>query len=276
MSVNVVKRRNHEVPKGLLKNWLGSEGGQQGVHYVDLSSGVLKFEKGKEAAFAITDHLYVPQRQNGVRDDALEDWFSIDENGLALFASSAATGTLESFTNHKMIKQAIRACIALGSRSAYNMYMAMSVMQPATGSLHEAAVANVLNSIGHKFKVFSRWKFLVLYDLPATLLISERPFIDFTIRGFDMVAMPLTPRALLLGTPPDQAGRSTMQLGVGPAGPQHHRIVQMHNRASVEMARQWMVGGTRSELEAIQAELTPERVLARRRTDRVVIERAAG
>lgn len=274
MSGKIVKRRNHEVPKGLLKNWSGSEDGDEGLHYVDLSSGVLKFEKGKEAAFAVTDHLYVPQRLNGERDDALEDWFSIDENGLALFARSAATGALESFTNQKMINQAIRACIALGSRSAYGMYMTMSVMEPTTGSHHEVAVANILNSIAHKFKAFSTWKFLVLYGLPIPLLISERPFIDFTTRGFDMVAMPLAPRALLLGTPPDQAGGSTMQLGVGPAGPQHHRVAEMYNRASVEMARQWMVGGTRSELEAVQAELTPERVLARRRTDRVIIERA--
>ncbi|WP_143296502.1 hypothetical protein [Acetobacter sp. DsW_54] len=268
-----MKRRNHEVPKGILKNWLGSEADHEGAHYIDLSSGVLKFEKGKEAAFAITDYLYVPQRPNGERDDALEDWFSIDENGLALFALSAATGALKSFTDQKMINQAIRACIALGSRSAYGMYMATSVMEPTTGSRHEAAVANVLNSIGHKFKKFSTWEFLVIYDLPAPLLISERPFADFTTRNVDMVAMPLAPRALLLGMPPDQANRSTMSLRVGPAGPQHHRVVKMYNDASVEMARQWIVGGTRSELEVLQAELTPEKVLARRRTDRAFIER---
>ncbi len=106
MSGKIVKRRNHEVPKGLLKNWLGSEDGHEGAYYIDLSSGELKFDKGKEVAFAITDHLYVPLRLNGERDDALEDWFSIDENGLALFARSAATGALESFTNQKMINQA--------------------------------------------------------------------------------------------------------------------------------------------------------------------------
>lgn len=267
-----MKRRNHEVPKGLLKNWLGSEAGHEGAHYIDLSSGVLKFEKGKEAAFAVTDYLYVPERPNGERDDALEDWFSIDENGLALFALSAATGALKSFTNLKMINQAIRACIALGSRSAYGMYMATSVIGSTTGSRHEAAVANVFRSIGHKFKTFSTWEFLVLYNLPVPLLISERPFVDFTTRRIDMVAMPLAPRALLLGTPPDQTSGSMMPLRVGPAGPQHHRVVEMYNDASVEMARQWIVGETRSELEVRQAELTPEKVLARRRTDRPFIE----
>lgn len=273
MSKKIVKRRNHEVPKGLLKQWLGSSASKDGLHYVDLSDGSLKFEPGREAAFAITDYLYVPQRSDGERDDSLEDWFSVDENGLALFAQSAATATLESFTNQKMINQAIRACIALGSRSAYGMYMAMSVIEPESGSHHEAAVDIVLQSIGQRFKLFSTWKFLILHDLPIPLLISERPFLDFTHRGSNMVAMPLAPRVLLLGTPSDPPGGPMMQLAAGRAGPEHQRIARMVNQMSVEMARQWMVGGTRGELEAIQHELTPEKVLERRQTDRVITTR---
>lgn len=273
MSKKIVKRRNHEVPKGLLKQWLGSSAGQDGLHYVDLSDGSLKFERGREAAFAITDYLYVPQRSNGERDDSLEDWFSVDENGLALFAQSAAMGTLESFTNQKMINQAIRACIALGSRSAYGMHMAMSVIEPASGSHHEAAVEIVLRSIGERFKRFSTWKFMVVHDLPIPLLISERPFLDLTHRALDIVAMPLAPRVLLLGTPSETPGGSMMELGVGRAGAEHQRIAKMVNQMSVEMARQWMVGGTHGELEAIQHELTPEKVLKRRRTDRVIATR---
>ena len=114
-----VKRRNHEVPKGLLKNWLSSRGVDEGFHYVDLSTHDLRFEKGKEAKFAITDYLYVPERKEGKRDDALENWFSVDENGLAQFARSAAAGKLQSFKNPKFLNQAIRGCIALGSRNAY-------------------------------------------------------------------------------------------------------------------------------------------------------------
>jgi hypothetical protein len=265
------KRRNHEVPKGLLKNWLGSEGSDEGLHHIDLADGELRFEKGREAKFAITEHLYVPERVNGGRDDALENWFSIDENGLAPFARSAAAGTLATFTSEKLINQAIRACIALGYRSAYGMFMAMSVLEPLTASRHEAAVANVVRSIGQKFRVFSTWQFLVLYDLPVPLLISERPFQDFTPRGLAMVAMPLGPRALMLGRPPDHPSGSKMQLGVGPAAPEHQRIAKMHSQASIKMARQWVVAESRAELKAVQSELTPEKVLTRRRTDRVIL-----
>lgn len=266
----MVKRRNHEVPKGLLKNWLGHQGSKDGLHYVDLKDGSLHFEEGKGANFAITDYIYVPERKNGERDDWLENWFSTDENGLAVFAQHAAHGSLSSFNNEKMIVQAIRACIALGSRSAYGMFLAMSFLQAQTEAVHEAAVANVLRSIGQKFREFSTWDFVVLYDLPISLIVNERPFMDFTFRGFDMVSMALGPRSLLMGTPSAKAGRKEMSIGVGRAAAEHQRIVNMHNHAAIEMARQWIVAGTRSELEAIEAELTPEKVLKRRQTDRVI------
>lgn len=272
----MVKRRNHEVPKGLLKNWIGQEGGKEGLHYVDLSTGALHFEEGREANFAITDYIYVPERFDGVRDESLENWFSVDENGLAVFAQKAAAGTLASFTNQKLINQAIRACIALGSRSAYGMYMAMTAIPLDTGSLHEAAVANILRSIGQKFTAFKTWNFIVLYNLPVPLFVSEKPFLDLTFRGIDMVSMALGPRSLMMGTPSDEPDRLQMSLGVGPGGPAHARIANMHNHATIEMARQWIVGGSRSELEAILPELTPEKVLTRRKTDRVIVGLASG
>lgn len=267
----MVKRRNHEVPKGLLKSWIGQEGGKDGLHYIDLSTGALCFERGREASFAITDHIYVPERANGERDDALEDWFSVDENGLAVFAQMAAAGTLARFTNEKLINQAIRACIALGNRSAYSMFMAITASGVADGSPHEFAVANILRSTGQKFRAFSTWDFLVLYNLPVPLLISERPFLDFTPRGQDMVLMALGPRSLMIGTPCDNPSRRQMSLGVGPAKPEHQRMAAIHNHMSVEMARQWVVASSRAELEAFADELTPEKVLARRQTDRVII-----
>lgn len=266
----MVKRRNHEVPKGLLKNWLGREGSKQGLHYIDLTAGGIRFEEGKEASFAITDYIYVPERPDGERDDSLEDWFSIDENGLAVFAHRAAAGTLSSFNNQKLIIQAIRACIALGNRSAYCMFMALTVLESLSGAPHEAAVANVLRSIGQKFRAFSAWDFTILYDLPVPLLISERPFLDFTPRGHNMVFMALGPRSLMMGTSSNQLNRPEMMISVARATFAHERIAKMHNHAAIEMARQWVVAGTRAELEAIQTELTPEKVLKRRKTDRVI------
>lgn len=271
MSQGTVKRRNHEVPKGLLRNWLGQDGSKEGIHFIDLSNGKLRFEQGKNANFAITDFLYVPERENGERDDGLENWFSVDEDGLAQFARRAGDGSLSSLSE-KSVNQAIRACIALGHRSAYSMYMAMSALGPSNGSRHITAVDNVVNSIAHKFQAFRNWEFLILYDLPVSLFISERPFLDFTPRDADMVMMPLGPRSLMLGSPPSAANRAEMQINVQKATSIHRRIAEMHNHASIEMARQWVIAGTRAELGSIASDLTPEKVMKRRQTDRVIIE----
>lgn len=267
----MVKRRNHEVPKGLLIGWVGREDNKDGLHYVDLSTGALCFEQGREARFAITDYIYVPERETGERDDALEDWFSVDENGLAVFSQMAATGTLTSLTNEKLITQAIRACIALGNRSAYNMFMAISATVAADHSPHEFAVANILRSCSQKFRAFSTWDFRVFYDLPVPLLISERPFLDFTPRGQDMVMMALESRSIMLGTPSDDPTRRQMSLGVCPSTPEHSRIAMMYNFATKEMARQWIVASSRTELETILPQLTPEKLLVRRKTDHVIV-----
>lgn len=86
-----------------------------------------------------------------------------------------------------------------------------------------------------------------------------------------MVLMPLGPRALMMGTSGNRPSASEMQLGVGSARPAHERIAKMYNHASVEMARQWIVTESRAELEAIHRELTREKVLTRRQTDRVIV-----
>lgn len=117
-----LKKRNHTVPRCLLKNWVSVRGGESGISYFDIERQQKFFERGKNARFAIFDYLYVPYREDGRRDDSLEDWFSKDENGLALVAKAAHDGELGKLTKMKYINQAARACIALGYRSPYQMY----------------------------------------------------------------------------------------------------------------------------------------------------------
>ncbi|MFW8596036.1 hypothetical protein [Cribrihabitans neustonicus] len=201
----------------------------------------MKFEAGKKANFAITQFFYVPEREGGRRDEELEDWFSVDENGLAQIARAAESGTLSNFENPKLLNQAIRACIALGSRSAYSMYMGMHFFFQNEQSPHETSVDNVWRSISCKFNQFRSWDFKVLYDLPAPLLLNDRPFADFTPRDIDAVAMPLGPRSLLIGSCGDSRNDSKMKVSAIKGQPEHKKIVDMVNHFSIEMARQWIV-----------------------------------
>jgi hypothetical protein len=104
---------------------------------------------------------------------------------------------------------------------------------------------------------------LALYDytvfcgLPAPLLVSEAPFIDWRVRARPaqpFVSLPLGPYCLLVGTPSGKTSR------VGPVlwksavamGP-----FKDHNRHIAESARLWIVATTEDQLVAVQGRFAP-------------------
>lgn len=274
----VVKRRNHEVPKGLLKNWLSTSSGQTGHHYIGIapSTSGPTFETGGNANFAITDYIYVPFVNSTERDDTLEDWFATDESGLAPFAKAAQSGQLDEFDNPKLMNQALRACVALGYRSAYHFFMVAELLDQndeisETGAPHFEAVRNAWSVFDLKFKQFLNWDFLVLHDLPGSLMVNEQPFRDWTLRkGVPaMVTMALGPNTLLVGSPPKDVMRRETHIRVS-AAPERSKLVELHNHIVVETARQWIVATNEAQLAEIAPRLTDELVLQRRRTDREV------
>lgn len=271
-----VKRRNHEVPRGLLRNWIGSCGGKARFHYRSLHDFQTKFEVGQQAKFAITDYLYVPYSEKGERDDELENWFSIDENSLAKLAKAARRGRPEQITQHKLITQAIRACVALGYRSAYQFYcttefFARNQRAPGPGIVHHAAVQNAWHTYRLKFAQLLNWDYRILYGLCADLLTNDRPFHDWTLRSppQSLVTMPLAPSALLIGKPPDDQERRELTFAFVPFHG-NDSIIDQHNRFILETARHWVVAKTEAQLAAIAAELLRRRVQERMKLDRGV------
>lgn len=268
-----LKRRNHEVPRGLLKNWLSSSGGQQGYHYWDYADFTRKFEKGTWANFAVTEYLYVPYISSTERSDALEDWFSIDENGLARLAVAAHSGQSKSFSS-KIMSQAIRASIGLGYRSAYQFHCAAKVLEAHDPDrhVHGMMVENVSHVLGKKFSQFSNWDFLVLHSLPVDLLISERPFHDWTIRPnpHALVTMPLAPNAMLVGTPPKNEARREMSIAWEKAD-DRRELAEQQNHFTIENARQWIVSRASAQIDGLSLEMSGEKLDARKKFDRYIV-----
>jgi hypothetical protein len=276
-----IKRRNHEVPRGLLKNWKGFKEGKAGFHFHDLSDFRTKFEVGEKAKFAITEYLYVPHDEEGVRNDELEDWFSTDESGLAVLSKIAQDGQPDAITNDRVIKQAIRACVALGYRNAYQFYMmgellARNGVPVESGGVHQVMVMNAWEIYRTKFAQLLNWDYHILYDLPVNLLTNDRPFHDWTIRPtpVPLVTMSLGPSAMLVGMPPADTKRRylTVSWRAIPARP---KLAEMHNVCVLETARQWVVASTEAQLNAVAPELTKDRVENRRALDRYVFWRKA-
>jgi hypothetical protein len=257
-----------------LKHWIVQSSEGVGHHYWCFSDFSTKFSKGKKAEFAITDYLYVPYVSPEERSDELEDWFAVDESGLAVLSAAAHFGRPGDVQSEKTLQQAIRAAIALGFRSAYQFYLISEQFNPkdADEPVHLRIVENAYRIFNVKFRQFRNWQFMVLYDLPVDLLISERPFHDWTLRGDQMqiVTMPLAPRALLVGQPPSDPKRREMSIQWHRASDRGKLAVQQ-NHFSIETARQWIVSCTAEQLHSHASELGRERLEQRRATDRRVL-----
>jgi hypothetical protein len=91
------KRKNHEVSKCLLLNWLHDTILPVGIHYFDLQQYEQKFEVGRRANFAATEYLYTPAVSARERQAAVEDWFSVDETALGMLAKAAHNGSPNEF-----------------------------------------------------------------------------------------------------------------------------------------------------------------------------------
>jgi hypothetical protein len=267
------KCKNHEVSRCLLLNWLDSSVEPARIHYFDLADNQQKFEIGKRATFATTNYIYTPMLTSGARASGFEDWLSVDEGGLGLLAKAAhssSPGLLPK--DARFMSRAIRACIALGCRSAYGFYMISQIPRLAdmleVDSVHEAVVTMSLEAMRKKFIQFSNWDFTVINNLPGNLIINEQPFRDWTLRGnlFPAVTMPLAPRALLYGQPPKSLRSRQMTLAWVSA-PDRLSLVERHNKFVIETARQWVVGRNANVISDISPDLSDDRVQQRRAAD---------
>lgn len=90
-------RRNHFVPRFILKNWVTQGHRYEGVYCFDIEEDRSYFAsaRGKSGlGFAAADDLYIPV-VNGDRSTALEKWFSSFEGPLSHVTRQALTRTEE-------------------------------------------------------------------------------------------------------------------------------------------------------------------------------------
>jgi hypothetical protein len=263
------KRRNHTVPKSLLKRWHDPTAG--GLHYIDCTSGIVEFELGIDANFAISPYQYVPIRA-GYRDEDLEDWFSGDENFLALLSGSSQRRRHEVLEPHNVGK-AVRAVLSLAYRSSYEYGLTQKLIAKLNPGLSEEEVMRmVVDQYKEVYftnsKILTEFDYTIFYDLSDELLICDRPAFDMRVRGdeFQMFHMPLGPNAALIAMPKADAKPVVKKV----SGANKSSIVSMLNHQTVERARQFVVG-TSDSLNNHLAELAPQKVQQRATKDQLIM-----
>ena len=243
-----------------LRNWVW-EHGQVGTRYLDCLDGEIKFDDGKKARFAAEKIFYV-SLQKDADDAAHRAGPPIHEGGLARFLRAAQLGKPEDAGPVADVQRAAQDCVELVLICAYqrdaNDALARYALEPMFEDEIRAAVISDIRRmyIGLREQL-ALYDFTVFHGLPAPLLISEAPFIDWRLRARPVqpfVSLPLGPYSLLVGTPSGKTSRvgPVLWKTVAAMGP-----FKEHNRYLVESARLWIVATTDEQLAAIKDRFAP-------------------
>lgn len=258
----------HEVQHPLrpfLRNWLW-EHGRVGTRFLSCADGTIGFDEGKKARFAAESPIHVPLARN-VADDAPRAGPSIHESGLARFLRAAQMGRPEEAGPAADVQRAVQDCIELGLLCAYQREAlaahARYALEPMFDDEIRAAVAGDIRRtyVGLREQL-ALYDYTVFHGLPAPLLLSDSPFVDWRVRAkppMPFVTMPLGPYCLLVGTPSNKTSR------VGPVAWKSAAVMgpfKDHNRHVFEGARLWLVATTDEQLLELQPRFAPAEAVA--------------
>jgi hypothetical protein len=243
-----------------LKNYVW-EHGRIGTRYLDCTNGEIKFDEGKKSRFAAEPYIHVPLGKDAV-DDAQIDGPAIQEAGLARFLRAAQLGTPEQAGSVAEVQRAVQDCVELGVFSAYQLEARQAAARYAEEAMFDdeiraALVSDIRRVYAGMREHLALYDFTVFHGLPAPLLFSETPFIDWRIHAkpaLPFVSLPLGPYCLLVGTPSGRKSRVApvvwkTAVAMGP--------LKDHNLHIVERARLWLVATADDQLAAVLHRFAP-------------------
>lgn len=274
-------KKNHEVPRCLLNRWSDASGARVGVwvfvipkQRIDLSNA----QGGTAFSFAITKNLYVPVVE-GVRQTEAEQWFSRSEGIFDKLLRRAEQGVRDPITVDELI-HFIRALLSMHYRSAYEVQQILATLRwrpdvceklgISVSTIEDArrrAVENCVNAIEMQMRALLPYPILdVITDISDDLLICDRPILEIDANEFWMPLGPRTHVMIRMGSP-DNWG---CFVNSAPPG-KGRRFVQQMNDLTVNRARRWVVGASRTQLEAVAPLLTTAGVDRRQEEDQLGI-----
>jgi hypothetical protein len=246
--------------RAFLRNWVW-EHGHVGTRYLDCTDGQIRFDDGKKARF-VTEKIFYVCLKKDADDAAHAAGPAIKESGLARFLRAAQLGHPEEAGSVADVQRAAQDCIDLGLVCAYQHDAQRARARYAQEAMFDdeirsAVIGDIRRTYVGMREQLALYDYTVFCGLPAPLLISESPFIDWRVRAKPaqpFVSLPLGPYCLLVGTPSGKTSRVGPVLWKSAAsmGP-----FKDHNRHIVEAARLWVVATTEDQLVAVQSRFAP-------------------
>ncbi|WP_454824481.1 hypothetical protein [Paraburkholderia xenovorans] len=287
---NQVKKRNHEVTRAYLQQWMTNET-SPGLNWLDLTglhkaggTPIASFELARQkrrkmrasADFAVQGFLYVPLL-NGKRNDSLEDELAKYESQMMRLCRAKTLQEIEAIGT-KPIELGIVGCLTHAARDAYNWLglhdglatrIVMRHGAPAAfkPTVHKQLIRNARLLFDQYRKLVPHWEWTVFCNVSTPLLVSERPCFDMRFRAGqteNFIMMPLSPRSILIGHPAKDDRGSIEMIDLKNT---KHSLGERMNAMTIERARQWIVGSSGLQLNDILERFTHDEFSKRVSTD---------
>ena len=198
-------KKNHYIPKVILKHWITKGLKYDGVHVYDIEKQAFSFSSANGSSgfsFAIVNNLYVPILE-GERVVSAEKWLSGLEAEIGKTLPQIVTGGDIRYDSLLSATKFIMGLLSLEFRSEYLLKKfkeaidADSKIQEFVGkkdgrTTDQIVVENIVNSVDEHFRRLSPIQIIVFQTTTSEFVLSDRPVLDESYVGQRIIV--LTPQ----------------------------------------------------------------------------------
>jgi len=269
-------KKNHYIPKVILKHWASKGSKYDGVHVYEIESQSNSFSTangGSGFSFAIVNDLYVPII-DGERVVSAEKWLSGLEAEIGKTLPQITVGGDIRYDSLSSAAKFIMALLSLEFRSEYLLKKfketidSDSKIQEFVGkkngrTTNQIVVENIVNSVDEHFRRLTPIQMTIFQTTSSEFIISDRPVLDESYVGQRIVV--LTPQiavAITQGSQPYEYKYVTAK----------DELVHSINEFIAINARSWIAAKTESTLKRYQPLIGSDRWTKARDTEKIVTQ----
>lgn|GEM_PF-2664139 len=241
-------KKNHYMPKVILKNWVVPGASYEGVHVYEIDQKKFSFSASKGGSgfsFAIVNDLYVPILE-GERVVDAEKWLSGLESAIGSVLPTILSGGEIKYSDHMMAVKFVMGLLSLQYRSEYVLSRFREAVEKdpevqAFLGLHsdrtvdQVVVENIVNSVDDFFRQLLPVKMRIFQPTSGEFIVTDRPVIPEDYVGERIIVVaPKVAIALSKGPPP--FGFQYVPIDQG--------FVETINDILATQARSWIAGSS--------------------------------
>ncbi|MBO0930467.1 DUF4238 domain-containing protein [Fibrella aquatilis] len=249
-------KKNHTIPKAVLKHWVITKDEREGVFVYDIIKGKQYFSssKGKSAfSFAISSDLYVPTI-DGIRNVDMELWKSGLEDTIAPFIDKLISKNINNIAKDRThLAKILTAIFVLdySSKHRFDIYLRFIKENPElkeniSGKPERddkvLALENIINTISEEVNSYVGIEFTVMTsDDDHHFIYCDHPLIHRLFDDDDVSFIVLTNKIVLAFK--NAANSTILHMGIKP------EFVDAINKVMALYSRRWIVASKESDLE---------------------------